>query len=302
VALAAALGAGICEIYTDVDGVYTADPRVVPTARKLDVLSSEEMLEFAASGSKVLHLRCVEYARRFGIPIHVRSSFVPEPGTLILPGLDRHERREPAREQPVVTAVAGVNSASKIIVNGIPDEPDRMARIFQVLSRSGTTVQTIVQKPAGPGPGRSDVALILPAGQAARALDVLHAAQDAIGFEGLQHDNEMGRVSVTGLGMRSSPEIFCTFLKALSDVDVDFDLVDISETCLGVATPADRLAEAERAVRRAFGMAPPESEPVTAHLENHTPAVGRPVRTWVAVSGRDLTPVPRVGRTVARHF
>ncbi|WP_261792264.1 aspartate kinase [Arthrobacter sp. PM3] len=307
VALAAALGAGICEIYTDVDGVYTADPRVVPTARKLDVLSSEEMLEFAASGSKVLHLRCVEYARRFDIPIHVRSSFVAEPGTLILPGLDRHERREPAREQPVVTAVAGVNSASKIIVAGIPDEPGCMAHVFQALSRSGATVQNIVQKPAGPGSARSDVALILPAAQAERALDVLHAAQGAIGFQGLQHDNEMGRVSVTGLGMRSSPEIFCTFLKALSDVDVDFDLVDISETCLGVATPTDRLADAERAVRRAFGMAPAESEPVTAHVDNHTPAVhtaavGRPVRTWVAVSGRDLTPVPRIGRTVARHF
>ena len=121
-------------------------PRVVPTARKIEVLSSEEMLEFAASGCKVLHLRCVEYARRFGIPIHVRSSFVPEPGTLILPGLDRHPLRQPAREQPEVTGVAGVNSASKITVVGIPDQPDSMARILHVLSRSGAHVQAIVQK------------------------------------------------------------------------------------------------------------------------------------------------------------
>ncbi|SDP54947.1 aspartate kinase [Arthrobacter sp. ok909] len=302
VALAAALGAGICEIYTDVDGVYTADPRVVPTARKLDVLSSEEMLEFAASGCKVLHLRCVEYARRFGIPIHVRSSFVPDPGTLILPGLDRGARHQPAGEQPVVTAVAGVNSASKIIVVGIPDEPDSISRIFQVLSRSGTNVQTVGQTPAGPGSRRSDVALILPAAQAAQALAVLNAAKGVIGFQGLQHDSEMGRVSVTGLGMRSSPEIFCTFLKALSDADVGLDLVDISETCLGASTPTDRLADAERAVRLAFGIATADGAAVTGRMGTLVPAGGRPVGTWIAISGKDRTPVARGGRAVARHF
>jgi aspartate kinase len=302
VALAAALGAGICEIYTDVDGVYTADPRVVPAARKIDVLSSEEMLEFAASGSKVLHLRCVEYARRFGLPIHVRSSFVPEAGTLILPGLDRHPLRQPAREQALVTAVAGVNSAAKIIVVGVPDQPDSMARIFQVLSRSGANVQTIVQKPAAPGSRRSDVALILPEAQAAPALAVLQSAKGAIGFQGLQHDSHVGRVSITGLGMRSSPEIFCTFLKALSDADVDLDLVDISETCLGATTSTDRLADAERAVRLAFGMAPAEAEAVTGRFDVLTPAAGRPVRTWIAISGRDTTPVPRIDKSVARHF
>ena len=302
VALAAALGAGICEIYTDVDGVYTADPRVVPAARKIDVLSSEEMLEFAASGSKVLHLRCVEYARRFGIPIHVRSSFVPEPGTLILPGLDRHPLHQPAGEQAVVTGVAGVNSAAKIIVVGVPDQPDSIARIFQVLLRSGANVQTIVQKPATPGSRRSDVALILPEAQAAPALAVLHSARGAIGFEGLQHDSHVGRVSVTGLGMRSSPEIFCTFLKALSDADIDLDLVDISETCLGATTSTDRLADAERAVRLAFGMAPADGEAATGRFGNLTPAVGRPVRTWIAISGRDVTPAPRIDRSVARHF
>jgi aspartate kinase len=302
VALAAALGADICEIYTDVDGVYTADPRVVPTARKIDVLSSEEMLEFAASGCKVLHLRCVEYARRFGIPIHVRSSFVPEPGTLILPGLDRHPLLQPAREQPEVTGVAGVNSASKITVVGIPDQPHSMARILQVLSRSGAHVQAIVQKAARPGSRRSDVALIVPAAHAGTAMAVLDAEKGTIGFQGLQHDGQVGRVSITGLGMRSSPEIFCTFLKALSDADVDLDLVDISETSVGAVTHASRLADAERAVRRAFGMAPAGEEALADHGGHIMPAVGPPVETWVAISGHDMTPFPQGDRTVARHF
>lgn len=302
VALAAALGAGMCEIYTDVDGVYTADPRVVPAARKIEVLSSEEMLEFAASGCKVLHLRCVEYARRFGIPIHVRSSFVPEPGTMILPGLDGRSRRQPAREQALVTSVEGVNSSSKIVVVGIPDQPDSIARIFQVLSRSGADVQTVVQNAAGQGSSRSDVALLLPEAQAIPALAVLNAAKGTIGFQGLQHDSHVGRVSVTGLGMRSSPEIFCTFLKALSDADVEPDLVDISETCLGAVTHTDRLADAERAVRRAFGITPSGENAMAGRAGSLTVTVGPPVGTWVPISGRHLTHVPRDDRTVARHF
>ncbi|WP_226760253.1 aspartate kinase [Arthrobacter sp. SO3] len=281
VALAAALGAGICEIYTDVDGVYTADPRIVPRARKIGVLSSEVMLEFAASGCKVLHLRCVEYARRFGIPIHVRSSFVPELGTLILPGLDRHPFRKPVREQPVVTGVGGVNSAAKVIVLGVPQQPDSMARLFQVLSRSGVNVQTIVQSANGTGSRRSDVGLIIPALEASPALAVLGAAQSTIGFEGLQHRGEVGRVSVTGVGMRSSPDVVCTFLWTLSEAGIDVDLVEISETYVAAITRAERLEEAERVVRLAFGMAP---------------AVGQTARSGSPAShGRDLDGDPRWG-------
>ncbi|MCU1533516.1 MAG: aspartate kinase [Arthrobacter sp.] len=283
VALAAALGAGMCEIYTDVDGVFTADPRIVPSARKIGVLSSEEMLEFAASGCRVLHLRCVEYARRFGIPIHVRSSFVPEIGTLILPGLDRHPFRKPVREQPVVTAVAGVNSAAKITVAGIPESPQSMADLFDVLSRAGVSVQTIVQNTAGAE--RSDVAFILAAAQARPALAVLQAAQKTIGFEGLQHDGEVGRVSVTGLGMRSSPQVFSTFLNALSGAGIDPDLVEISETRIEAITGTDRLADAENAVRAAFGMAAPAPgpRPGTAGRDPGTAALA-------------LVPAPRAGR------
>ncbi|MCU1533180.1 MAG: aspartate kinase [Arthrobacter sp.] len=309
VALAAALGAEMCEIYTDVDGVYTADPRIVPAARKIGVLSSEEMLEFAASGCKVLHVRCVEYARRFGIPIHVRSSFVPEIGTLILPDGDGHPFREPVREQAVVTEVAGVNSAAKIIVVGIPDEPVSMAHLFQVLSRSGVNVQTIVQNAAGPGSKRSDVAFSLPAPQAPPALAALGAAQGTIGFQGLQHDGQVGRVSVAGLGMRSSPEVFCTFLRALSDAGIDLDLVDISETCVGAVTRPDRLADAERAVRLAFGIAPEGEEAVTGRIGKITPAVGPRPGNWMAASGRDLTsaglaltPVSGGGQEQGRWF
>ncbi|MDR7082904.1 aspartate kinase [Arthrobacter ginsengisoli] len=274
VALAAALGASICEIYTDVDGVYTADPRIVPRARKIGVLSSEVMLEFAASGCKVLHLRCVEYARRFGIPIHVRSSFVPEMGTLILPGPDRHPFRKPVREQPVVTGVGGVNSAAKVVVVGVPNQPDNMARLFQVLSRSGVNVQTIVQSAAGSGSRRSDVALIVPALEASPALAVLGAAQGTIGFAGLQHRGEVGRVSITGVGMRSSPDVVCTFLWTLSEAGIDIDLVEISETYVAAITRAERLPDAERAVRLAFGMAPAAVGPArSAPPPHHGPVL-----------------------------
>ena len=296
VALAAALGAGICEIYTDVDGVYTADPRIVPRARKIGVLSSEVMLEFAASGCKVLHLRCVEYARRFGIPIHVRSSFVPAPGTLILPGLDRHPFRKPVREQPVVTSVGGVNSAAKVIVMGVPDKPDSMARLFQVLSRSGVNVQTIVQSAANSGSRRSDVALIIPAPEASPALAVLGAAQGTIGFEGLQHRGEVGRVSVTGVGMRSSPDVVCTFLWTLSEAGIDVDLVEISETNVAAITGAEQLADAERVVRLAFGMTP-EAEPLarSGHPAAHDHALDRDIRWGYDLRGLAASPASRGG-------
>lgn len=221
---------------------------------------------------------------------------------MILPGLDGRSRRQPAREQALVTSVEGVNSSSKIVVVGIPDQPDSIARIFQVLSRSGADVQTVVQNAAGQGSSRSDVALLLPEAQAIPALGVLNAAKGTIGFQGLQHDSHVGRVSVTGLGMRSSPEIFCTFLKALSDADVEPDLVDISETCLGAVTHTDRLADAERAVRRAFGITPSGENAMAARAGSLTVTVGPPVGTWVPISGRDLTHVPRDDRTVARHF
>jgi aspartate kinase len=254
VALAAALGAGVCEIYTDVKGVYTADPRVVPTARKIAVLSSEEMLEFAACGSKVLHLRCVEYARRFGVPIHVRSSFVPDMGTLILPGLDCTPFRQPVGEQPVVSEVVSANTAAQITVAGIPDEPDKVGDVFIRLSRSEIDAQIIGHSAPEPSAGRSDVTFTVPASQSISALAVLHAAQAAIGFQEIRHNDHVGKVSLEGLGMRSSPEVFSKFFRALSTAGIDLDLFEISETRVGAITRAEQLEEAAQAARLAFGL------------------------------------------------
>ena len=191
-----------------------------------------------------------------------------------------------------MTAVAGVNSASKITVVGIPDQPDSMARILHVLSRSGASVQTIVQNTAGPDSRRSDVALIVPAAQAALALAVLDAAKGTIGFQGLQHDSQVGRVSITGLGMRSSPEIFCTFLKALSDADVELDLVDISETCVGAVTQPT----GSRMPNALSGG--PSAWPRRTRLRcRKLSATSRPPsaprsHTWAAISGQDITHCP----------
>ena len=282
VALAAALDARACEIYTDVDGVFTADPRIVPAARKIDVLTSEEMLELAASGCKVLHARCVGYARRFGVPIRVRSSFSEDPGTLIVPDLDRGRLEESAREQPVVTAVASVNSAVRLTVVGLPDRPDCAAGLFEALSRSGVTVE-IVRRTSGSGSGRSDVALVVPAAHSAAALAVLRSARTVLGFENLRHGGSVGRVSISGVGMRSSPEVLCTFLTALSAVGIDCDLVEISETGIGGITRADRLADAERAVRLAFAAADGSG---SARVPLPPAAVPRPATGPVAASAR----------------
>ena len=288
VALAASLGALTCEIYTDVDGVFTADPRIVPTARKIAVLSSEEMLELAASGCKVLHARCVCYARRFGMPIRVRSSFRDDPGTLIVPDLDRRPVEVSPREQPVITGVTSVNSTVRLTIVGLPDAPEGVSCVFDSLARSGVIVET-VRRTARAGSGRSDVALIIPAAQVAAALTVLRSARGTLGFEDLRHGGPAGRVAISGVGMRSSPEVLCTFLNALSAVGVDCDLVEISETGIGGVTRADRLADAERAVRLAFGVteadgAAPRRVPAPLPAVDPPPADPEPARELVSAS------------------
>ena len=219
---------------------------------------------------------------------------MPAAGTLILPGLDRHPFRKPVREQPVVTGVGGVNSAAKVMVMGVPEEPDSMARLFQALSRSGVNVQTIVQSAANSGSRRSDVALVVPALEASPALAVLGAAQETIGFEGLQHRGEVGRVSVTGVGMRSSPDVVCTFLWTLSEAGIDVDLVEISETYVAAITGADQLADAERAVRLAFGMAPPAEETAqSVPPPAHGRALDRDIRWGYDLRGLASSPASR---------
>lgn len=259
VALAAALGS-VCEIYTDVDGVYTADPRVVPKARKIDVLASEQMLELAASGAKVLHLRCIEYARRFGVPIHVRSSFRSRPGTMILPSFDQAHAEAGAGEQTLVSEVASANSAAQVTVAGIPDCSWTTARLLQDLAASGLNVDMIAQNPRDAGADSADITFTLPATELPRAIAALDAAQSRLGFESMHHRDEMGRVSLTGLGMRSSPTAFHTFFKALTDAGISPEMISMSGLSIVAATRANQLADAVRALEMAFDLTPPEQD------------------------------------------
>jgi aspartate kinase len=255
VALAAALGARMCEIYTDVDGVYTADPRVVPTARKIFVLSSEEMLEFAASGSKVLHLRSVEYARRFAVPIHVRSSFVKRQGTLILPDVPRNSYRETVDERAVIASVADEPPGAQITVFGIPNESGKVAALLQGLTASGVTVEAIVQNIPTFDSGRSDISFTVPAQEVSEAVEAVGAARGAAGFRDFHLDDEVGRVRLVGLGLRTSPHVLSTFYQALSNAGIRIKLIETSDTCILAVTEAREVKDAVIALRAAYGLA-----------------------------------------------
>lgn len=253
VALAAALEASLCEIYTDVDGVHTADPRIVPTARKIDVLSSEEMLEFAASGAKILHLRCVEYARRFDVPIHVRSSFTQAAGTLVLPCLDGH-RDTSARERPVISTVTSNNSAATVTLTEVPARPEVTARIFEDLAKSGLAVNTITQSLHTENHSSSDVVFMIPGTDVATALTTLTEMKATIGFQRVLIQDHMGEITVSGLGLRSSSDVLYAFVRALSDADIPVQLMETSELSLSAVIPGDRLEDAVTKVEAAFGL------------------------------------------------
>jgi aspartate kinase len=254
VALAAALDADVCEIYTDVDGVYTADPRVVPSAQKIDTISSEEMLEMAASGAKILHLRCVEYARRFGVPIHVRSSFSHNEGTWVLPSPDdqiKIQEGEPL-EQPIISGVAHDRSEAKVTVVGVPDIPGKAAEIFGIVAGTNTNIDMIVQNVSTHGSGRTDISFTLPIVDGAEALAALGEAQDRVGFESVEYNETIGKLSLIGAGMRSNPGVSYRFFRALSDAGVNIDMISTSEIRISVVTGADLLDTAVRAVHAAF--------------------------------------------------
>lgn len=254
VALAAALGADVCEIYTDVDGVYTADPRVVPSAQKIERISSEEMLEMAASGAKILHLRCVEYARRFGVPLHVRSSFSQHEGTWVLPSPDdqiKIQQGDPL-EQPIISGVAHDRSEAKVTVVGVPDIPGKAAEIFGIVAGAHSNIDMIVQNVSTHGSGRTDISFTLPIVEGADALAALKAAQTAVGYEGIEYDEQIGKLSLIGAGMRSNPGVSYRFFRALSDAGVNIDMISTSEIRISVVTSADLLDTAVRAVHAAF--------------------------------------------------
>lgn len=256
VALAAALDADVCEIYTDVDGVFTADPRVVHHARKLDTLSSEEMLELAAHGSKILHLRCVEYARRFGIPIHVRSSFSHNEGTWIVPDAsDKIELPEgEPLEQPIVAGVAHDLSEGKVTVIGVPDIPGKAAHIFEVIAQADTNVDMIVQNVSTAGSGKTDITFTAPKAQADRVVAALREAQSEVGFEDIEQDNKIGKVSLVGAAMRSNAGVSATFFRALHEAGINVDLISTSEIRISIVTHEDKLAKAVKAIHTAFGL------------------------------------------------
>ncbi|GAA1701600.1 aspartate kinase [Microcella alkalica] len=249
VALAAALGADVCEIYTDVDGVFTADPRVVKKARKLDRVTAEEMLELAASGSKVLYIRAVEFARRHGVTLHVRSSFTHDEGTWVI---SRTEGEEV--EEPIITGVAGDLSEAKITVAGVPDTPGKAADIFTIVAKTGANIDMIVQNVSAAATSRTDISFTLPKSDAEKVLTALRAEQADVGFESLQHDDQIGKLSVVGGGMRTNAGVSAQLFTALKHAGINIEMISTSEIRISVITRADILNHAVQIVHTAFGL------------------------------------------------
>jgi aspartate kinase len=248
VALAAALGAEVCEIYTDVDGIFTADPRVVPAAKKIDVITSEEMLELAASGAKVLYIRAVEYARRHGVTLRVRSSFNNNEGTLVTNPKDGE-----IVEEPIITGVAADLSEAKITVVGVPDIPGKAAQIFTIVAKTNANIDMIVQN-VSTASGLTDISFTLPKSDAATVITALTAEQPDVGFDSLQHDDQIGKLAVVGAGMRTNAGVTAKLFTALFDAGINIEMISTSEIRISVVTRADTVNEAMRVVHSAFGL------------------------------------------------
>lgn len=248
VALAAALNADVCEIYTDVDGVYTSDPRVVPKARKIDRITSEEMLELAAAGAKVLYIRAVEYARRHGVLLHVRSSFNNNEGTLVVATPEDGVNVE----EPIITGVAADLSEAKVTVVGVPDIPGKAARIFTIVAKTGANIDMIVQNVSSAATGLTDISFTLPKSEAQTAMTALNAEKDEVGFLSLQHDDQIGKLAVVGAGMRTNAGVSARLFTALSDAGINIEMISTSEIRISVVTRADTINDAVRVVHSAF--------------------------------------------------
>ena len=259
VALAAALKADVCEIYTDVDGVFTADPRIVGNARRIQSVTYEEMLELAACGAKVLHLRSVEYARRSGLPIRVRSSYSNNPGTVVTGTVE-----DLPVEQALITGVAHDRSEAKITIVGVPDEPGEAARIFETVALAETNIDMIVQNVSTEGTGRTDISFTLPTSDGPTALAALQKVQEKVGFKGLLFDDHIGKVSLIGAGMRSHPGVAATFFAALADAGVNIEMISTSEIRVSVVCRDTDLDAAVRAVHEAFDLGGDEEAVVYA--------------------------------------
>ena len=250
VALAAALEADVCEIYTDVDGIFSADPRVVPAARKLKTVTYEEMLELAAAGAKVLHLRCVEYARRFNLPIHVRSSFSPNEGTWVV---ENHPEGG-TMEQAIISGVAHDKSEAKVTIVGVPDRTGIAARIFQAVADNDINVDMIVQNVSTAATGLTDISFTLSKDEGQKATQVLQRIQGEVGFASLLYDDTVGKLSLIGAGMRSHPGVTATFFAAMAEAGVNIEMISTSEIRISIIVREADLERAAKAAHTAFGL------------------------------------------------
>ena len=258
VALAAALDADVCEIYTDVDGVFSADPRVVPNARKLKTVTYDEMLELAASGAKVLHLRCVEYARRYNLPIHVRSSFTTNEGTWVV----KDHPEGGAMEQAIISGIAHDKSEAKITIVGVPDRTGVAARIFQAIADADINIDMIVQNVSAAATGLTDISFTLPKAEGAGATAILQKLQGEVGFASIQYDDQIGKLSLVGAGMRSHPGVTATFFGALSDAGVNIEMISTSEIRISIICRETDLERGAKAAHTAFALDADQNEAV----------------------------------------
>jgi aspartate kinase len=260
VALAAALYADVCEIYTDVDGIFSADPRMVPKARQVPRITYDEMMELAAAGAKVLHLRCVEYAKRFDLPIHVRSSFSDKEGTFVIADLaDQSKIKKLSKvgaimEQPIIAGVAHDLGDAKITVVGVPDRPGMAAAIFQAVADSGINMDMIVQNVSVHESGATDVTFTCPRADAAKAELALRRIEKNVNFKDIDTDENIAKISLVGAGMRSHPGVSATFFKAIADAGVNVEMISTSEIRISVVTRADDAEKAVTAIHTAFGL------------------------------------------------
>jgi aspartate kinase len=255
VALAAGLGADTCEIYTDVDGVFTADPRVVKKARKLDRITSEEMLELAAAGAKVLHIRAVEFARRHGVTLHVRSSFSPNEGTIVYNAETAGaEQNGQAVEEPIIAGVAADLNEAKITVVGVPDIPGKAAQIFTIVAKTGSNIDMIVQNVSAAATARTDISFTLPKADGQTVLMALNAEKDEVGFESLQYDDQIAKLALVGAGMRTNAGVSAKLFRSLYEAGINIEMISTSEIRISVVTRADTVNEALRVVHTAFGL------------------------------------------------
>jgi len=247
VALAASLKADICEIYSDVDGVYTADPRIVPRARKLAEIDLDSMLELSSSGAKILYIRAVEFARRHSVPLRVRSTFSADPGTLV------YTKKSGANmEEPLVSGVAADSTQSKITVIGVPDRPGKAAEIFQAVAEAGANIDMIVQNVSTTENHLSDISFTLPHNDRHKVVEALKAKQSGIGFQSITYDEEIGKLSIVGAGMKTSSGVSAKLFGALAKAGINIEMISTSEIRISVVTRADQLKEATRIVHTAF--------------------------------------------------